>query len=282
MKALPLTLSYALILSAGARAQAPAPPARVLPATFCTIDFQPAAATDSAAFCVETTLRDSASGVMRVFYPSGRLRQYVPFKDVYRGIRYGTVTTWYENGQLAAREEYVQGIRHGELLTYYPDGRLKRRDHYKQGVCGIGSCYAPNGQPVPYFSYEQLPLYPGGKEQLIKELNKAVRFNRREYQALRQDSEKIQVNMLGVPQHVEVELVISPEGRIAEARIVNSPADYLSAPALRAVAAIRRPFVPAHRDGQARAASLVVPITCLNTFLPTVYETSKKAGRHPR
>ena len=84
------------------------------------------------------------------------------------GIRFGTLTTWYEDGQMCTKEDYVRGVRHGDLLTYYPDGTLKRREHYENGFCGIGNCYGPDGNPVPYFAYEQLPLYPGGEAELVK------------------------------------------------------------------------------------------------------------------
>ncbi len=226
--------------------------------------------------------RDSLSGVARVFYPSGRLWQYVPYANVYRSIRYGTATTWYEDGQMNTKEDYVGGVRHGDLLTYYPDGRLKRRDHYTNGTCGIGRCYGPDGVPVPYFSYEQLPLYPGGEEMLLKELNKAVRLNALEIEAMRQDSYRSQRWQMSPRRQVELELTVSPEGRITGARVVKSTARYLNTAALRAVARLKRPFVPGRRDGQVMLSYLTVPIYYTLEHAPVPVQQPNYPGRRYR
>ena len=239
-------------------AQGPGKPASA--ATFFTPDFQLSTPDDSTAFCAETTFRDSLSGVMRVYYPTGQLRQYVPYANVYRRLRYGTLTTWYPNGQICTKEDYVNGVRHGDLLTYYPDGSLKRRELYVRGQCGIGNCYAPNGAPVPYFAYEQLPLYPGGEEQLLKELKKAIRLNAQEMSAMRRESYGRSSVTLGPQRQVDVELAVAPDGRVTNARVVHSTAGFLNAAALRAVAKLKRQFVPGRRDGQTMASFLTVPV----------------------
>lgn len=251
-------LLVALSLGNWAQAQDRALPTP--PATFYTPDFKRTTSDDSTAYCAETTLRDSLSGVMRVYYPSGKLRQYVPFADVYRGIRFGTLTTWYEDGQMCTKEDYVRGVRHGDLLTYYPDGTLKRRDHYENGFCGIGNCYGPDGNPVQYFGYEQLPLYPGGEAELVKELNKALHLTAEEVHSMRRDNHQINKITLSGLLQVDVELAVSPEGHIMDARVVHSTAQYLNGAALRAVAKLKWQFVPGRRDGQAMASYLTVPL----------------------
>nr|WP_236049954.1 TonB family protein [Hymenobacter negativus] len=211
--------------------------------------------------CSETTFRDSLGGITRVYYPSGHLRQYIPYANVYRGIRYGCLTTWYEDGQLCTKEDYVRGVRHGDLLTYYPDGTLKRREHYENGRCGVGNCYDANGNPVPYFTYEQLPLYPGGDVQLVKELSRAVRLNSQETDAMRRESRRM-LNMAryGSQRQVDVELAVAPDGRVTNARVVNSTAGFLNNAALRAVTKLKRQFIPGRRDGQVQMSYLTVPL----------------------
>ena len=59
---------------------------------------------------------------------------------------------------------------------------------------------------------------------------------------------------------MDVELAVSPEGRIMDARVVQSTAQYLNGAALRAVAKLKRQFVPGRRDGQAMASYLTVPL----------------------
>jgi protein TonB len=228
---------------------------------YFTQDYQPSTAADSTALCSETIFRDSLAGVMRVYYPSGNLRQYIPYAHVARRIRHGCLTTWYENGQLCTKEDYLRGKRDGDLLTYYPDGTLKRREHYENGRCGVGNCYDANGNPVPYFTYEQLPLYPGGDVQLVKELTRAVRLNSQEIDAMRRESRRmLNIAQYGSQREVDVELTVAPDGRVANARVVGSTAGFLNNAALRAVAKLKRQFIPGRRDGQAQMSYLTVPL----------------------
>ena len=259
-----IRLLYLSLLLAGplaGRAQAPraATPGPV--SSFFTADYQPATASDTTALCAETTFRDSLSGTTRVYYASGNLKQYIPYANVARGVRYGCVTTWYESGQMCTKEDYVRGVRHGDLLTYYPDGTLKRREHCQDGRCGVGTCYDAIGYPVPYFAYEQLPLYPGGEERLLKELTKAVRLNRQELAAARRAVGHVpDMVQYGWRREVDVELAVAPDGRIANARIVQSTAGFLNSAVLRAVAGLQRQFVPGRRDGQVMTSYLTVPL----------------------
>ncbi|MDQ2770274.1 MAG: TonB family protein [Bacteroidota bacterium] len=226
-----------------------------------TDDFRRTTADDLAAFCVETTFRDSLSGITRVYYPSGFLRQYVPFADVNRQLVHGTLSTWYEDGQMRSKQEFLGGVRNGDLRTYYPDGTLMRSEQYEQGRCGVGKCYAPNGEPVPYFAYEQLPLYPGGEAQLLKELEHAVRLNAQELAAMYRESGRMQnLPHNGWKRQVDVELTVAPDGHVINARVANSTAYFLNNAALRAVGRLKRQFVPGRRDGQVTLSYLTVPV----------------------
>nr|WP_230678887.1 energy transducer TonB [Hymenobacter properus] len=162
---------------------------------------------------------------------------------------------------MRTKEDYYNGVRHGDLLTYYPDGTLKRRDHYEKGFCGIGNCYGPNGAPVQYFVYEQLPLYPGGEAQLTKELAKGVRLNPRELRQMRSESAQFyRMARGGLNREVDVELLVGEDGRITQAKVVKSNSSFLNAAALRAVAKLKRQFVPARRDGQTVKSHYTVPV----------------------
>ena len=243
------------------RAQTPraATPGPII--SFFTPDFQPSNAADTTALCAETTFRDSVSGATRVYYPSGKLKQYIPYANVVQRVRYGCVSTWYENGQMWTKEDYVRGVRHGDLLTYYPDGTLKRREHCQNGRCGVGICYDASGYPVPYFAYEQLPLYPGGEARLLKELTKAVRLNAQEQAAARRAVRYLpDMVQYGWRREVDVELAVAPDGRVVNARVVHSTAGFLNNAMLRAVAKLQRQFVPGRRDGQAMTSFLTVPL----------------------
>ena len=264
MKTLLLCAALLVAWLGAACAQAPA---AAVPlgggSSFFKADFSPSTADDSTAFCAETTYRDSLTGVTRVYYPSGRLKQFVPYSDVRQRILYGTLTTWYEDGTMRTKEEYVAGKRHGDLLTFYPDGALKRRDHFESGRSGIGTCYAPDGTYVPYFAYEQLPLYPGGDAGLVEELERGLRrsLSSKETAAMYNESYRtIASSPRSWKREVLVELVVAEDGRVTNYQVVRSDAPALNNAALRVAAKLSRQFVPARRDGQAVVSYLVVPV----------------------
>ena len=261
-----------------AQALSSAPPVPVI-ARFAA-DFQPVDLSDTTAYCAETTFRDSLSAVTRVYYPSGYLKQYIPYANVHRRILHGVLSTWYEDGRMHTKEEYVNGQRNGDLLTYYPDGTPRRRDRYVAGRCGVGSCYAPNGQPVPYFGYEQMPLYPGGEEELAKELAQGVRLNSQEAKDMRREGHRTQTLVQrNWRREVDVELAVATDGRITNARVVGSSADFLNSAVLRAVAKLQRQFVPGRRDGQVMNSYFTVPVYYT---LEMPYRPPYNASRMPR
>ncbi|OGX85136.1 hypothetical protein BEN47_02035 [Hymenobacter lapidarius] len=231
--------------------------------SFFHADFSPATADDSTAFCAETTFRDSLTGVTRVYYPSGRLQQFVPYGDVRRRVLHGTLTTWYEDGTMSTKEDYVAGRRHGDLLTYYPDGALKRRDRFDKDRSGVGNCYAPDGTHLPYFAYEQLPLYPGGDAGLMDELERGLRrgLSPKEINAMYNEGRWALTASPGSwKREVLVELVVAEDGRVTNYQVVRSNAPALNNAALRAAAKLSRQFVPARRDGQTVVSYFVVPV----------------------
>lgn len=138
-----------------------------------------------AGYWLQTIYCDSVSGVVRRYYPSGKLQEYTPYLNLRARVIHGTVTSWYENGRLRTKEEYLWGRRQGQLLADYPDGTLQRRDTYAAGRSLLGSCFGPTGQPVPYVPYEQVPLYPGGDAWLSREVLRHINSSNAEHQHFR-------------------------------------------------------------------------------------------------
>ena len=209
--------------------------------------------TDSVGTCAEILSWGDATGLVRTFYPSGHLKEYVPYGDLTTGQRHGLATTWFENGQLQTRQVFAQGQRTGTLSVYYETGALKRQVDYVAGVEQLGACYDPEGRPVAYYPYEQLPLYPGGAAQLTKEITKALRLPRR----LPLEA------YLGTLQ-VEVLLQIAEDGSIRAPRVARSSRLVVFDQAvLTAIARLSRRFTPGRRDGQLVACAYYLPIRML-------------------
>lgn len=195
--------------------------------------------TDSTGACTEQLQWGDPGGLVRVYYPSGHLREYVPYADLARGYRRGVATSWYDNGQPGTWQAYQDGQRHGQLLLYYESGRLKRRTEYVAGNELPGNCYDAAGQAIAYFPYEQLPLYPGGHTQLTKEINKTLRLPR-----------QLPVFYYGQPRLVDVAIQVAEDGSIQNPRVaVSSRVPALDQAVLDAVARLGKRFNPGQRDG---------------------------------
>lgn len=243
-------------LSAGAGsaayAQAPAPADSAL-YELASDERRVSSETDSTGTCLEVLHWQQGTGLVRTFYPSGHLKEYVPYGDLIMGQRHGRVTSWFANGQLNTQQTYYQGQRMGELLVYYENGALKRRTEYTAGNEMLGDCFDAAGQPIAYFPYEQLPLYPGGQAQLSKEVSKALRLPRMPNQ--------LPLEALMGPLQVEVVFQVAEDGSIRAPRVARSSrVQVLDQAVLAAIAKLTRRFRPAQRDGQLVACAYYLPV----------------------
>ena len=205
---------------------------------------------DSVGGCTEVLRWGSAEGLLRVFYPSGRLKEYVPYADMATGYIHGLVTTWYESGQLRTSEHFLRGKRDGTLGLYYENGQLKRQTQYVAGSELPGRCFDTAGLAVPYFSYEQLPLYPGGQAQLTKEVTKALRWPR--------DVPPVP-GMVG--RSVGISFWVGEDGRIKNPRVaVSSQVPAIDQAVLAAIRKLARRFTPARLDGVVVLSRYYLPV----------------------
>lgn len=212
-------------------------------------------ALDSAGVCTEILGWENSGGLLRVFYPSGHLQEYSPCIDITTGRRHGNVTTWFDNGQLHTQQVYEQGRRTGPLLVYYESGGLRRRTNYVDGNELPGNCFDEAGASVAYFPYEQLPLYPGGHTQLLKEIEDALRLPRQLVALLSLETRLREARVVGI------EFQISEEGRIWAPRVARSsqlPA--LDEAVLATFARLTKRFSPGQRDGQLVTYTYYLPV----------------------
>lgn len=230
--------------------------------------------TDSTGECTEVIHWSGPGGLVRVYHPSGHLKDYLPYADLAAGKLHGVATTWFDDGQLAIRQTFMRGQRDGELVAYYSNGQLKRQTQYTNGNEMLGQCFAPSGASVPFFTYEQPPLYPGGQLQLIKEISRQVR----QWQpagALVLSQAQIHVRF----QVGENGLVENPQVTITDERFALLRAGYPMSQSLqkalsdgltplisrvqRGLSTLARPFYPGKRDGAAVRwqYSLTIPFT---------------------
>jgi protein TonB len=221
------------------------------------------------AYWLQTIYCDSVSGVVRRCYPSGKLKEYIPYANLRHHILHGTVSTWDENGQMRTKEEYVRGYRHGQLLTYYPDGTLQRHDTYSYGRSLVGTCFGPDGRPILYSTYEQLPLYPGGEAMLVKEVRRRIRLLPTDAWQFRYYRESSSEGFIGG--EVKVAFTVAIDGTVKDVTInMSSMQPSINNQVLAAVRRLSKRFSPGQRNGQPVEARLELPLSfelLANTYL---------------
>jgi TonB family protein len=187
---------------------------------------------------------------VRIYYASGLLKEYVPYADLGAGKIHGLVTTWYESGQLESRQPFLRGQRDGQLTLYYASGQLKRETDYVAGAELPGRCFDATGQVVPYFIYEQPPLYPGGHMQLAKEIDRAMRWPRDVPAILGPDRRTVYISFW-----------VDKNGIIRAPQVaVSSQWPSLDRAVLATVQKLTRRFAPARRDGLIVESKYYIPV----------------------
>lgn len=216
---------------------------------------------------VEITQIDSVQSQERVFYASGKLKSFGRYLTVRRDgqrhtVSFGRHLDYYESGQLHVQTDQPTKQQAGERLVYYADGKLRRRDHLPVQGPTTGECFGPDGQPVAYYPYQQMPVYSegdGGQAAIVTAIQQRVRYP---VEALRNRLAgrvfvRFQVDITG---HVRDPRVV---GGIDESKFSGSALEavrQLEATVLQAVGGLGA-FRPGQFDGEAVAVSFTVPIT---------------------
>jgi len=211
---------------------------------------------------IETTYADSIRGVVREYYPSGKLRSYSPYLHVRRHIRHGRFLEYYETGQLHWQEDFLANKRQGDFLVYYPDGTLRRRDHYEADKRTAGECFGPDGHAIEYFEYEQYPVYlegDGSFRAIVTGIQQRIRY----------PAEALRHHLAGT---IKVKFVVNTKGEVQDAAIVGgvdesqfkgSTLDAVRAMEATVLQAVRdlKHFKPGLRDGVAVPITYTAPIS---------------------
>ena len=132
---------------------------------------------------------------------------------------------------------------------YYASGQLKRREHFISGKRQDGECFGPSGEAIPYFEYYINPVYSegnGSPSAIIKAIGKRFTY-------------PDNAPHTGNQAVIILTFTVTPQGRVADVKIVEG----LSAPLnLEAILAVRklRKFAPARVDGVPVPFAYKVPI----------------------
>ncbi|NVO32533.1 energy transducer TonB [Hymenobacter lapidiphilus] len=249
-----------LLVAAGSLAAAPLPDsARITRTTEYQDQYsRRLSSPEGAKYRVETTLIDSTRGVERLYLlPSGKLYSYQAFLKQDSRVWHGAHLEFYENGKPRLQEAFVLGELRGIRQTYYDTGVLRRREQLTPGQPTTGECFGPDGQPIAYFPFSEMPVYPGGQEALLRAIGRNTIY----------PPDALRAGVQGV---VIVNFTIGADGKLEDVRAHELPAgasaglrrtySSLQGAAVRAVRQLK-PFTPGQREGEPVAVRFSVPAT---------------------
>ncbi|HCI55116.1 MAG TPA: hypothetical protein PLQ61_02870 [Bacteroidales bacterium] len=80
----------------------------------------------------EITFRNGVRhGLMKTYYPSGKLRQTFWYEN---GLREDTAVWYYEDGKVFRKTPYRRDTIHGTQIQYYKSGRVKAKLEFEKGL----------------------------------------------------------------------------------------------------------------------------------------------------
>ncbi|MBO2011149.1 toxin-antitoxin system YwqK family antitoxin [Hymenobacter negativus] len=130
---------------------------------------------------VEVSYRDSVVGVVRLYYPSGKLYKSTPYANLANEIKHGVETMWSEKGQLMARTEFFANLAVA-ITSYYPNGKVQ--SHVQKLPDGLkteffdslgrrGHYELPSQQAwLPGQSDRQVPQWVGEEDEPVRRKEK--------------------------------------------------------------------------------------------------------------
>ncbi|MBT2557577.1 TonB family protein [Hymenobacter sp. ISL-91] len=255
-----LLLPLLLLLAAGSLVAAPLPDStRITRSTeYQDRHFRSSATPEGATYRVEIMLKDSARGVAKTYLlSSGKLYSYKAFLNQAPRVRHGAYLEFHENGKTRLQEVYVLGILQGERRTYYPTGELRRREQVVPGQPTTGECFGPDGNPVAYFPYMQMPVYPGEQAGLLQDIGRNTVYPRT---ALRARAEGVVIVGFTVGKDGKVQDVAAEEPSADAAAALRWAYTHLQEAAVQSVRKLK-PFVPGRREGEVVEVRFRVPAT---------------------
>ncbi len=198
----------------------------------------------------ETLYRDARSGTVKIFYLSGKLKEFTTYASIPDKIRHGVHMIYYETGQVSVSENYSASLLEGERLMYYPTGVLRRRDLFDKGVRTKGEYFTADGASAAYVEAEEWPVYEtGGLAEIVAAIQRAAYYPR-----------------MAQAQNIEGKVFVAfnatATGEIIDIRVVRG-INLLNESAIKAVKSLHRFAKPGRVEGKAVKIGFTLPVTYL-------------------
>ncbi len=161
----------------------------------------------------------------------------------------GLWTSWYKNGQTDGIGVYANGDYSGVWKWYYDDGKLSAEEEYEQDgkLIKIKAWKADGTLNEAIKADEQMPEYIGGVEEMIKFLQKNVKYPKT-------------ARRKGIEGRVLVQFVVTNDGSITDAEVIKSVCEEIDNEALRVVNAMQK-WTPGYQHGRPVYVKFNLPIS---------------------
>lgn len=238
--------------------------------TYLNESFEEVPESEAAYFrVIQVADSSTGRGVLKDYYINGLLYQEINYTKL-DSIRGGLTTTWYQNGQLKYRANYIDnqlegkaelwyedgqlqmvrnynnGNLQGDTKSYHPNAQLKRHDVYSGDELVEGHCFNESGEEVAYYPLEVMPQFPGGQEAMFKflygKLNPVFTFRQ-----LKEGSEAI------------ISFVVGQDGKVDHVQVVRTNDEHLAKKGVKAVQAMPI-WIPGSQDGKNVSVKYTVPV----------------------
>ena len=200
----------------------------------------------------EMSYEDSVGGKLRIYYPSGKLRREVPYRDLSKGVKYGVESSYYESGEIKSRSEYGPKGPVGNYVQFYRNGAIRISTKPKNGFGGgNSSAFEPDGKPFKYNPLkEELPVYSegkGGLAEIVAAIQKAVQY-------------PVAAQQADISGRVFAGFMVDDAGFVSNVHILETPSVLFNDTVVQAINSLGR-FTPGEMAGERVDVFFTVPVT---------------------
>jgi TonB family protein len=184
------------------------------------------------------------SGISKEYDSTGVLILSQNYLD---GLLEGKTYTYFSSGKTQYEDNYKNDKADGIQNTFYKTGELKRKEIYKNGKIISGQCYTKQGEEAEYVAREELAMFIGGEEKLIKYIQKNLKYPK-------------EAREKGESGTVLVKFIVKEDGSLDKITIFKSVSAALDKAAISLVKAMPN-WQPGKMEGKAVKVSFLLPLT---------------------
>jgi periplasmic protein TonB len=184
----------------------------------------------------------------RSYSMTGQLRSVMSFRDsAGRSLNEGDFIFYHDNGQLKIKARYIGSKLNGTVTTWYANGQIKRKDEYVLDSLISGHCYTATGKDTVWFTFYNGFSYGKNMQELYRFFGKNIRYPKKSVKARTQGE-------------VHIEFIIEKDGTVTHEAIRRSVNEEIDAEALRVFRALPSNWKPALVDGEPYKSYGILPV----------------------